>query len=464
MTQERKAEVTQINTRKLALELLLQIMEEGVFCDKALHAAFERYPLQKRDKSFLMRLVEGTVERCIELDYIINQFSRVKTAKMKPVIRNILRLSVYQIFYMEQVPDSAACNEAVKLTVKRKLQNLKGFVNGVLRSIVRSKENVRYPDKTDILKYLSVCYSMPEWIVKRFIGEYGEAETEEILKAFLEEKSGLTLRCMTSRFSSDEVKRALADEGVHTEEGKLLPYALQISGYSSLKEITAFQKGMFQVQDESSMLACQIAGIKEGDTVIDVCAAPGGKTLHAADMLGESGQVLSADITAEKTALIRENCERLSVKNVTVYEQDATALREEWIGKADVLIADLPCSGLGVIGKKCDIKYKTKPEDIEALAKLQRDILCVAADYVKSGGRLVFSTCTIAKEENISNIRWIEKNLPFSLISIEESLPKQLQGQTGKGGYLQILPNRTGTDGFFISCFERRRSNPHADA
>lgn len=456
MAQERKAEITQLNTRKLALELLLQIMEEGVFCDKALHAAFEYYPLQKRDKSFLMRLVEGTVERCIELDYIINQFSTVKIAKMKPVIRNILRLSVYQIFYMEQVPDSAACNEAVKLTVKRKLQNLKGFVNGVLRSIARGKENVRYPDKTDVLKYLSVCYSMPEWIVKRFIEEHGEAETEEILKAFLKEKNGLTLRCMTSRFSPDEVKRALEEDGVHTEAGKLLPYALQIRGYSSLGELAAFQKGMFQIQDESSMLACQIAGIKEGDTVLDICAAPGGKTLHAADILGESGQVLSADIAVEKTALIRENCERLSVNNVTVYEQDATVLRKEWMEKADVLIADLPCSGLGVIGKKCDIKYKTKPEDIAALAKIQQDILRIASGYVKSGGRLVFSTCTITKGENLSNVRWIEKNLPFSLVSIEESLPKQLQGQTGKDGYLQILPNRTGTDGFFISCFERR--------
>lgn len=457
MAQERKAEVVQVNIRKLALDLLLQIMEEEVFCDKALHAALEKNTLEKRDRSFLMRLVEGTVERCIELDYIIDQFSNIKTTKMKPVIRNILRLSVYQIFYMEQVPDSAACNEAVKLTVKRKMQNLKGFVNGVLRNIVRSKDAIRYPDKADIMQYLSIRYSMPEWIVKAFQKEYGEEETEQILAAFLREKEGISLRCMTSRFFVSEVRESLERDGAVVSDGRLFSYALRLKGYSSVKELMAFQKGMFQVQDESSMLVGQIAGIKKGDTVLDVCAAPGGKTLHAADILGESGLVLSADLTKEKTALIRENCERLGVKNVEVYEQDAAVTREEWMDKADVLIADLPCSGLGVIGKKCDIKYKTKPEDIKSLANIQRNILRVAADYVKAGGRLIFSTCTIAKEENLENARWIEKNLPFSLVNIEESLPKQLQGQTGKDGYLQVLPSRTGTDGFFISCFQKRQ-------
>lgn len=455
MAQERKAEVVQVNIRKLALDLLIQIMEEEVFCDKALHAAFEKNILEKRDRSFLMRLVEGTVERCIELDYIINQFSKVKTTKMKPVIRNILRLSVYQIFYMEQVPDSAACNEAVKLTVKRKMQNLKGFVNGVLRNIIRSKDSISYPDKADRVQYLSVRYSMPEWIVKNFIKEFGEEETEEIVSAFLQEKEGLSLRCMTSRFTVSEVRETLERDGAVVSDGKLLPYALRLQGYSSLKELVAFKTGMFQVQDESSMLVGQIAGIKKGDTVMDVCAAPGGKTLHAADILGESGIVLSADLTKEKTALIRENCERLGVKNVMVYEQDATVCREEWIGKADVLIADLPCSGLGVISKKCDIKYKTKPEDIPSLSKIQRNILRVAANYVKSGGRLIFSTCTIVQEENLENVRWIEKNLPFSLVSIEEKLPEKLRGQTGSDGYLQVLPSKTGTDGFFISCFQK---------
>ncbi|MDD7403202.1 MAG: 16S rRNA (cytosine(967)-C(5))-methyltransferase RsmB [Butyribacter sp.] len=444
------------NLRKIALQLVMQIMEEGAFCDKALHQAFESYSLEKRDRSFIMRLTEGTVERCIELDYIINQFSKCPVSKMKPVIRNILRLSVYQIFYMDQVPDSAACNEAVKLAEARKMYNLKGFVNGVLRNIVRKKEAIVYPEEKDFISYASVRYSMPEWIIRHFFSEQGKEATKEIFQKFLEEERSISIRCMQSRFSVQEVKESLQQEGVTVSEGKLLPYALSISEYSSIKELQAFQQGMFQVQDESSMMAGQIADIQKGEVVIDVCAAPGGKTFHAADILQGSGKVIAADLTKEKVALLRENCDRLQCQNVEILQNDATVLREEWIEKADVVIADLPCSGLGVIGKKCDIKYKTKQEDIIALAKIQRQIVSVVSQYVKPGGRLIFSTCTIAKKENEENVKWIQENLPFQTVSIEEHLPEILRGKTGKEGYLQVLPNETGTDGFFLSCFQKQ--------
>lgn len=453
MEQNKRSENT-INIRKLSLDLLMDIMEEGAFCDKCIHNAFDQHELDKRDKGFIMRLVEGTVERCVEIDYIINQFSKVKVKKMKPVIRNILRMSVYQIFYMEQVPDSAVCNEAVKLTVKRKLQNLKGFVNGVLRNIVRGKDEITYP-KNGTLDYLSVKYSMPEWIVKDFADRYGMEDTEKMLQSFLKEKGSLSVRCSTSRYTTSVVRKVLEEQGVQVEEGKLLDNAFIVKGYSNLTGLKAFQEGMFQVQDESSMLVGVVAGIKPDDTVIDVCAAPGGKTLHAADILRGTGHVFSADLTEEKTKLITENCSRLGYKNVTVVENDALVYREEWKEKADVLIADLPCSGLGVIGKKCDIKYKTTKEDIEALADIQRQILKVVSAYVKKGGRLLFSTCTIAAKENEENVAWIEKNLPFHLVSIEENLPDSLKGKTGDKGYLQVLPQMAQTDGFFISCFEK---------
>ena len=222
-----------------------------------------------------------------------------------------------------------------------------------------------------------------------------------------------------------------------------------------MTKLAAFQKGMFQVQDESSMLVGMISGIKKSDTVIDICAAPGGKTLHAADLLAGSGQVLSADLTKEKTDLIQQNCQRLGYQNVSVFQNDALVYKEEWKEKADVLIADLPCSGLGVIGKKCDIKYKTKSEDIKILASLQKEILKNAVSYVKPGGRLLFSTCTIAQEENEKNVAWIQENLPLRLVSIEEDLPEKLQQKTGEKGYLQVLPTMAQTDGFFVSCFEK---------
>ncbi len=457
MGQEKKqALAATVNIRKMALDLLLEIMENNVFCDKALHTLFEKNSLEKRDRSFLMRLVEGTVERCIEMDYIIDLYSKTQTVKMKPVIRNILRMSVYQIFYMEQVPDSAACNEAVKLTAQRKLHNLKGFVNGVLRAVIRGKESIVYPQESDSRRYLSVRYSVPEWLVEYLVKAYGKEEAEAVFAAFLEERDGVSIRCTTGRFTPEKVIRALEEDHVCVIPGRLLPYAFRISGYSSLPELAAFQKGMFQVQDESSMLVGQVAGIREGDMVIDVCAAPGGKTFHAADILKGSGQVISADLTREKTERIRENCSRLSPGNVTICEQDATVFRKEWAGRADVVIADLPCSGLGVIGKKCDIKYKTKPEDIKALSAIQRQILAVSSEYVKKGGRLVYSTCTIAGEENEENVKWIINNLPFEPVSIEDALPEVLRNRTGAEGYLQVLPNQAGTDGFFLSCFVKK--------
>ncbi|MCI8563575.1 MAG: 16S rRNA (cytosine(967)-C(5))-methyltransferase RsmB [Lachnospiraceae bacterium] len=454
MVQE-KAGASPVNVRKLALDLLIQVMEENIFCDRALHCAFERYPMEKRDRSFLARLAEGTVERCIEMDYVLNQFSKINVEKMKPAIRNILRLSVYQILYMDQVPDSAACNEAVKLTVKRNMKNLKGFVNGVLRNVAREKETISYPPKEDAVSYLSVRYSLPGWIVEELIRDYGMERAEKIAASFLKENDWLSIRCMAGKFSAEQVKEALEQEGVLVKEGKLAEGALQISHFSSLKELSAFNQGMFQVQDESSMLAGQVASVQKKDIVIDVCASPGGKTFYAADLCRD-GQVFSCDLTEEKTVRLYENKKRLGIENVAIYVNDATVLKKEWIGKADIVIADLPCSGLGVIGKKCDIKYKTTKEDVLSLAKLQRQILSVVSQYAKIGGRLIFSTCTITREENQENAEWIEKNLLFSPVSLEEKLPKALQGLTGSKGFLQILPDMADTDGFFISCWERK--------
>ena len=206
MTPDGKKE---INPRKLALELVMEIMENGVFCDKALHHAFQKHSLDRRDKSFVMRLVEGTVENVIWLDDILRQFSKVPVKKMKPPIRNILRISLYQIFYMDQVPDAAVCNEAVKLVIQRSMHNLKGFVNGVLRNIIRNQDKISYPDKKNFVKYASVRYSMPSWIVEHFVRDYGKKTTEEILQFFLKEDRMLSVRCTQSRFSIKEIRENL---------------------------------------------------------------------------------------------------------------------------------------------------------------------------------------------------------------------------------------------------------------
>lgn len=446
-----------INVRSLALDALIQIMEKDEYCDKVLHGILEKHPsMEKRDRAFLTRLVEGTVERCLEMDYILNRYSKTPVNKMKPVVREILRLSVYQIIYMDQVPDSAACNEGVKLAVARKLMPLKGFVNGVLRNVARFQEDIAYPSrKKDILTHLSVWYSTPEWIVSHFLQEYGESETEKILQSFLTEEKPTVVRANLSKASLEQIQESLRKQEVEVKSGKLFDYALELSSYGRLNELEAFQNGWIQVQDESSMVVGAVAPVTPESLVIDVCSAPGGKALHLADKMKGQGKIIACDVHEKKVSLIRQNLIRTGIHNVKLKKNDALKLREEWLDTADVVIADLPCSGLGVIGKKADIKYKTKPEDISSLAKQQKKMLSVVSRYVKPGGILIYSTCTIAQEENQENREWILQNLPFEACSIEKDLPELLKGKTGEDGYIQILPSETGTDGFFVSVFRK---------
>jgi len=448
------------NIRAYALDIITEVLEKGAYADKALHRVLDSGVIpDNRDRAFLSRLCTGTVERIVTLDYIINCFASIKVNKMKPAIRNIMRMAAYQVFYMEQVPDSAACNEAVKLAVLRGFKGLKGFVNGVLRGMVRGKDSIIYPLRSNgFILYASVKYSMPEWIVERFCNEYGAEVTEKILDTFINGDKHLTLRCNISKADVSGITGLLKENArdIIINNGEFFGYALNISNYGSLSLLSAFRNGLVQVQDESSMLPAAIARISENNTVIDLCAAPGGKTLHVADLLNGTGKVISCDISAKKTKLIYDNIKRCGFKNIEVHENDARIYRQEWDSMADIAIADLPCSGLGVSGKKCDIKYKTKPGDIEALAALQREILGVAAKYVKPGGRLVYSTCTITQEENINNYKWICENLPFVSEDIEEVLPLCLRGKTGHNGYIQVLPHMAGTDGFFVASFIKK--------
>ena len=443
----------QVNEREIVLAVLMEITENGAYSHKILGEVLSKYQyLEKKERAFITRVTEGTLEHLIEIDYILDQFSKVKVKKMKPVIRNILRSGVYQLKYMDSVPDHAVCSEAVKLAVRKGFSGLKGYVNGVLRSVARGLDTLDYPQEG--IEALSIQYSIPTWILRLWEKSYGEEVTRTMAADFLKERP-VTIRCCQNKVTPEQLKKELEQEGVTVQEHPYLPYAFFISGYDYLESLDCFWKGWFTVQDVSSMLVAELAAPEAGNKIVDICAAPGGKTLHAADLLAGSGQVLSADLTKEKTDLIQQNCQRLGYQNVSVFQNDALVYKEEWKEKADVLIADLPCSGLGVIGKKCDIKYKTKPEDIKVLASLQKEILKNAVSYVKPGGRLLFSTCTIAQEENEKNVAWIQENLPLRLVSIEEDLPEKLQQKTGEKGYLQVLPTMAQTDGFFVSCFEK---------
>lgn len=445
-----------INEREIVLEVLLEITEHGMYSHIVLRDVLNKYQyLEKKERSFITRVTEGTLEHMMEIDYILDQFSKVKVKKMKPVIRNIMRSAVYQMKYMDSVPVSAACNEAVKLAVRKGFGSLRGFVNGVLRNVARNLDQIEYP--TEPLKRLSIQYSMPEWILNLWLKAYDSDVVEQMLQAFQRE-TPLTIRCNLRMVTPKQLKEHLEVEGVTVKVHPYLEYAFHISGFDYLGDLESFQNGEFSVQDISSMLVSELAGPKEGDYVIDVCAAPGGKSLHMAEKLNGSGHVEARDLTEYKVGLIQENIERTGLSNVEAVQQDALIFDETSVGKADIVLADLPCSGLGVLAKKTDLKYKATKEGADSLAKLQREMLKNVQAYVKDEGKLVYSTCTINPAENMDNVHWFLNEYPeFELIDIHGSLCEELQKDVKENGCIQLLPGVHQSDGFFLACMKKRK-------
>lgn len=445
-----------INEREIVLEVLLEITEQGMYSHIVLRDVLNKYQyLEKKERSFITRVTEGTLEHMMEIDYILDQFSKVKVKKMKPVIRNIMRSAVYQMKYMDSVPVSAACNEAVKLAVRKGFGSLRGFVNGVLRNVARNLDQIEYP--TEPLQRLSIQYSMPEWILNLWLKAYDSDIVEQMLQAFQRE-TPLTIRCNLRMVTPKQLKEHLEAEGVTVKVHPYLEYAFHISGFDYLGDLESFQNGEFSVQDISSMLVSELAGPKEGDYVIDVCAAPGGKSLHMAEKLNGSGHVEARDLTEYKVGLIQENIERTGLSNVEAVQQDALIFDETSVGKADIVLADLPCSGLGVLAKKTDLKYKATKEGADSLAKLQREMLKNVQAYVKDEGKLVYSTCTINPAENMDNVHWFLNEYPeFELIDIHGSLCEELQKDVKENGCIQLLPGVHQSDGFFLACMKKRK-------
>jgi len=443
-----------LNSREIVLDMLLEILEEGKFSHTVLNQTLNKYQhLEKQERAFINRLCIGTVKRYLTLDYRINTVASLPVKKMKPLIRNLLRLSAYQIMYMDQIPVSAVCNEAVKLAKRRGFAKLSGFVNAVLRSIVRTNAEFTLPDKEkEPAYYLEIAYSVPSWLVKELLEQYPYDSVERMLSASLTEKK-TSIRCNLKKASPNQLKKQLQEEEVVVEDSGYLDYAFYIKDYDYLDKLKAFREGWFTVQDVSSQLVCQVADIKENDFVVDVCAAPGGKSLHAAE---KAKTVSARDLTEYKIHFIEENRNRLGLTNVEPLVWDATVFDPSIEQKADIVIADLPCSGLGVLGKKADIKYKLTQKQQKELVELQRKMLATVKDYVKSGGILIFSTCTVNKEENINNRDWFLQNFDFVAESLNPYLPKELQDENTSKGYLQLLQGVHETDGFFLSRMRRK--------
>ena len=447
-----------MNTREVILDILLELAKEKEYSNVLIASVLEKYDyLETKEKAFIKRVTEGTIERQIQIDYVLNQFSKVPVKKMKPLIRELLRMSTYQLLFMEHTPDAAVCNEAVKLAKKRKFQSLQGYVNGVLRSIARGKEEIAYPKKEEEpLAYLSVCYSMPLWLTEQMVQQYGLEKSERMLANFLQRKPvSIRLEEKLSEQEQESMLQVWQRAGVAVQKHPYLPYAVTLDKADGIRNLYGYKEGYFAVQDVSSMLVVEAAGIRVGSRVIDVCAAPGGKSLHAATKLKGTGEVISCDVTSYKTDKIEENKERLGKENVTIRVQDARRFCPEWKETADVLIADVPCSGLGVIGKKQDIKYHVTPESLAEIVTLQKEIIENVVQYVKPGGILMYSTCTIRQEENEEMVQWIQEQFPFTLESMEEALPECLR-EEGSKGQLQLLPGIHETDGFFLAKLRKK--------
>lgn len=422
-----------INPREMALLTLYEIEYENAYSNMALKSAL-RGDMDSRDRAFVTQLVYGVIRRKLTLDYIISKYSKVKIKKLSKYVLLILRLGVYQLYFTDKVPESAAVNESVRLA-KKYCGKSSGFVNGILHSVIRGRQTLEYPK--DRTAFLSVKYSFPEEMVKYF----EQFDFCEELLASLNEEPRTTIRL--NRLKCDELTE------IKAEKCSLYEYARYIAR-TDVAGLTEYKDGKFIAQDVAAMMASEALCPKPDELCIDMCASPGGKTTHLAELMENKGRVMAFDIHTHKVEIICKNAERMGLSIIDAECADATIRQDELCGKADKVLADVPCSGLGIIRRKPDIKWNK--EDISALPELQMKILENAASYLKPGGELVYSTCTLVKEENEGVIcEFVKKHPEFEFVEIE--LPGPLMRENH--GYVTFYPNIDGTDGFFISKIKR---------
>ena len=435
------------NSRAFTVKLLSKLEKNSSYSNILLSDALEKSRLDEREKKFASALFYGVLERRITLDEIILSLLKNPKNKLNEDIRNILRTALYQLIYMDSVPDSAAVDEAVKLAKKSRNPSAPGFVNGLLREFIRRDKKL--PVKKNHLEQLAVDYSAPLWLVKKWNEEYGE----KICKIMLESSLGaapVVVKANTLRLSLNEIISVLAGDDCKCEivDSTLAKDALIVKG-GALEKTNAYKAGLVHAQDLSCQLCCKALDVKPGDTVLDLCAAPGGKTFTIAELMENKGRVLAFDLHENRVRLISEGAKRLGLSCVETDTGDAKKFNSG-LPLADRVLCDVPCSGLGVIRRKPEIKYKN-PEDFERLPEIQLEILKNASKYVKPMGRLVYSTCTLSKAENEEIVeKFLEENSGFELVS----LPYPLES---KEKYVTITPDKFGSDGFFIAGFVRKR-------
>ena len=432
-----------MNSRKLSRQIVQRVLEEGAYSNLVLSKELNRDDIDEKDKGLITEIVYGTLRRKRTLDVLIGNF--VKDIKLlDSTVLNILRVAIYQMYFLDKIPEYAACNEAVEEAKEISLEASK-LVNGILRNFIRDEKEIVVPgNRIDELGYK---FSFEPWMIRLFIKQYGEERTMKIM-AGLNETPKVTVRVNESKGEYDEVFENLEEIGYKIEEGYACPEAIKIEGGKGVESNELFKQGLITVQDESAMLVAPLLEINKGEKILDLCAAPGGKTTHIAELLDNTGEVLAFDLHENKLSLIEENAKRLGLTNIVCKTMDATKLNSDYISYGDKVLIDVPCSGLGIIRKKPEIKWNKTRQQLRDLVEIQRDIMENAWQYLKPGGILLYSTCTLNKEENEDNLKW------FLSKHSDAEIEKLYIGNNNNfiynvDGSLTILPNDS-MDGFFM--------------
>lgn len=434
--------------RQMALDILYAVFYEGKFSNKLIQKSIDQSHLSDADKRLARNIIYGVLERVMTLDYYISKLSSVKLKKIEARTLIILRMAMYQIAYLDKIPNAAAVDEAVKMT---KVINFKsaGFVNGILRSFLRWNGKYPMPDATkDTVTYLSVKYSHPTWLVQRWLEQFGKDTTIALLEAD-NEVPKVSIRVNLLKTNREKLAKALQVDGYIVTLSELIEEAIIIEHVGSvpLHELETFKEGHFFIQDLSAMLVAKVAMPQMGQQILDLCAAPGGKSTHLAELMKNSGSVIARDVSDYKVSFIEENAKRLGLSNIRAEQGDALLFNENDIEKYDTLIVDAPCSGLGIIRRKPEIRYNRKLEDLAALSAIQKDILRHAVRYVKPGGSIVYSTCTIDPLENDDVVEWFLENFTeFQLAPLDEPFKSVSHSQSA----IKIYQTQDGMDGFYI--------------
>lgn len=434
-----------------AVKILNRIDRTDAYLDKLLDIEIKNSNLTGPDKSLLFEIVHGVTRWLGRIDWILNGFYKGQFSKCIPNVKNAMRVALYQILFLDKVPDYAAVNEAVEFVKKLQGQKPADLTNGVLRNIIRSKDSIRYPDPNeDIIAYFSAYYSHPSWMVKRWINRYGKDETEKLLISN-NNKPLLTIRVNGLVSNYEEMNSLLNSVDLKFTNGKYLPEFIRLSVLSNITDWEYFQKGYFTVQDESTGLPIKLLDVKPGMRVLDLCAAPGGKTAYIADVMQNSGEIIALDRFESRLKILQKNLNRLKVTNVKTITIDANEYEDEH--GFDRVLVDAPCSGLGTLTKKPDLKWKRDLGDIRKIVNIQYELLKKGASLLRNGGFIVYSTCTIEPEENFEIIKKFLLDFPnFKLINPGNALLAEL---IDENGCVRTLPHLHGLDGSFAAKLEK---------